>query len=134
VHKIDHIGIAVKSLAEAVPTWEALLGINASGTEEVPSERVRVAFFGDGPGRVELLEATGPDSPIARHIERRGPGIHHVCLRVTDLDEALERAGDAGLAPIPPGIREGAGGHRVAFLHPRGTGGVLLELTERPAD
>ncbi|MEJ2548217.1 MAG: methylmalonyl-CoA epimerase [Gemmatimonadota bacterium] len=134
MHKIDHIGIAVKSLAEAVPTWEALLGINASGTEEVPSERVRVAFFGDGPGRVELLEATGPDSPIARHIERRGPGIHHVCLRVTDLDEALERAGDAGLAPIPPGIREGAGGHRVAFLHPRGTGGVLLELTERPAD
>jgi methylmalonyl-CoA epimerase len=134
VHKIDHIGIAVKSLAEAVPTWEALLGINASGTEEVPSERVRVAFFGDGPGRVELLEATGPDSPIARHIERRGPGIHHVCLRVTDLDEALETAGDAGLAPIPPGIREGAGGHRVAFLHPRGTGGVLLELTERPAD
>jgi methylmalonyl-CoA/ethylmalonyl-CoA epimerase len=133
VHKIDHIGIAVKSLAEAVPTWEALLGINASGTEEVPSELVRVAFFGDGPGRVELLEATGPDSPIARHIERRGPGIHHVCFRVTDLEEALERAGDAGLAPIPPGIREGAGGHRVAFLHPRNTGGVLLELTERPA-
>ena len=133
MHKIDHIGIAVKSLAEAVPTWEALLGINASGTEEVPSERVRVAFFGDGPGRVELLEATGPDSPIARHIERRGPGIHHVCLRVTDLGEALERAGDAGLALIPPGIREGAGGHRVAFLHPRDTGGVLLELTERPA-
>ena len=130
MHKIDHIGIAVKSLAESVPAWEALLGINASGTEEVPSEKVRVAFFGDGPGRVELLEATGPDSPIARHVEKRGPGIHHVCLRVPDLDAALARAAEAGRVPIPPGIRGGAGGHRVAFFHPRDTGGVLLELAE----
>lgn len=133
MHKIDHIGIAVKSLAEAVPAWEALLGINASGMEEVPSERVRVAFFGDGPGRVELLEATEPDSPIARHIERRGPGMHHLCLRVADLEAALTRAEEAGMTPIPPGIRDGAGGHRVAFLHPRDTGGVLLELSEDPA-
>ncbi|MCL7927794.1 MAG: methylmalonyl-CoA epimerase [marine benthic group bacterium] len=132
MHKIDHIGIAVKSLVEAVPAWESLLGINASGTEEVPSERVRVAFFGDGPGRVELLEATEPDSPIARHIEKRGPGIHHVCLRVANLEAALDRAAKAGLTPIPPGIRDGSGGHRVAFLHPRETGGVLLELTEEP--
>ncbi|MEJ2482819.1 MAG: methylmalonyl-CoA epimerase [Gemmatimonadota bacterium] len=132
MHKIDHIGIAVKSLAEAVPAWEALLGINASGAEEVPSEGVRVAFFGDGPGRVELLEATGADSAIARHIERRGPGIHHLCLRVADLETALDRAAEAGLTPVPPGIRVGAGGHRVAFLHPRTTGGVLLELSEIP--
>ncbi len=132
--KIDHLGIAVKSLAEAVPVWESLLGINASGMEEGPSERVRVAFFGDGPGRVELLEATESDSPIARHVEKRGPGIHHVCLRVTDLEAALARSASAGLTPIPPGIRVGAGGHRVAFLHPRETGGVLLELAEWPGE
>jgi methylmalonyl-CoA epimerase len=134
LHKIDHIGIAVKSLAEAVPAWTALLGINVSGEETVPSEQVRVAFFGEGTGRIELLEATGPESPIARHLERRGPGIHHVCLRVPDLDQALSRARASGLEPIAPGIREGSGGHRVAFLHPRDTGGVLLELAESPDD
>ena len=132
--KIDHIGIAVKSLAEALPAWTALLGINAHGEEEVPSEQVRVAFFGSGAGRIELLEATGPDSPIARFIDRRGPGVHHICLRVADLEAALSRARRSGLEPLEPGIREGAGGHRVAFLHPRDTGGVLLELTEAPAD
>jgi len=132
--KIDHIGIAVKSLAEALPVWTALLGIDADGEEEVPSEQVRVAFFGSDAGRIELLEATGPESPIARFIDSRGPGVHHVCLRVTDLEAALSRARHSGLEPIAPGIREGAGGHRVAFLHPRGTGGVLLELTEAPAE
>ena len=128
--KIDHIGIAVKSLADALPVWTALLGINADGEEEVPSEQVRVAFFGSDAGRIELLEATGPDSPIARFIESRGPGVHHVCLRVADLEAAISRARRSGLEPIAPGIREGAGGHRVAFLHPRDTGGVLIELSE----
>ncbi len=130
VHKIDHIGIAVKSLSEAVPTWAAILGRNASDVEEVPAERVRVAFFGDGPGRVELLEPTDDESPIARFLDRRGPGIHHVCLRVSDLEAALQSAESAGLQTIPPRVRDGAGGHRVAFLHPRSTGGVLLELSE----
>lgn len=132
--KIDHIGIAVKSLAEALPVWSALLGIDAAGEEEVPSEQVRVAFFGSGAGRIELLEATGPDSPIAKYIDRRGPGVHHVCLRVADLEAALARASRSGLEPIAPGIRTGAGGRRVAFLHPRVTGGVLLELAEIPAE
>ena len=128
--KIDHIGIAVKSLSEAIPIWTALLGRNVSGEEEVPAEQVRIAFFGEGPGRVELLEPTDPDSPIARHLEKRGAGIHHVCLSVPDLEAALDRARDAGLEPLPPRIRLGAGGHRVAFLHPRSAGGVLIELTE----
>ena len=128
--KIDHIGIAVKSLSEAVPIWTAILGRNVSGEEEVPAEKVRVAFFGDGPGRVELLEPTDPDSPIARHLENRGPGIHHVCLAVSDLDAAVERAEAAGLEALPPRIRTGAGGHRVAFFHPRSAGGVLIELSE----
>jgi len=128
--KIDHIGIAVKSLSEAVPIWTAILGRNVSGEEEVPAEKVRVAFFGDGPGRVELLEPTDPESPIARHLEKRGPGIHHVCLAVSDLDAAVDRAEAAGLEALPPRIRTGAGGHRVAFFHPRSAGGVLIELSE----
>lgn len=128
--KIDHIGIAVKSLSEAVPIWTAILGRNVSGEEEVPAEKVRVAFFGDGPGRVELLEPTDPESPIARHLEKRGPGIHHVCLAVSDLDTAVDRAEAAGLEALPPRIRTGAGGHRVAFFHPRSAGGVLIELSE----
>ena len=131
--KIDHIGIAVKSLSEAIPIWAAILGRNVSGEEDVPAESVRVAFFGDGPGRVELLEPTDPDSPIARHLEKRGPGIHQVCLTVSDLEAAVGRAETAGLEVIPPRIRTGAGGHRVAFFHPRSAGGVLIELSEAAA-
>lgn len=128
--KIDHIGIAVKSLSEAIPIWTTLLGQNPSGEEDVPTEGVRVALFGDGPGRIELLEPTGAESPIARYLERRGPGIHHVCFRVPDLEAALSNAEQVGLEPIPPRIREGSGGHRVAFLHPRSTGGMLIEFSE----
>lgn len=129
---IEHVGIAVDSLEEALPLWSALLGREAAGREEVPDEGVRVAFFGEGAGRVELLEATGPDTPVGRFLERRGPGIHHLCLRVEDLERAVARARDAGAELLPPGIRSGAGGRRVAFLHPSSTGGVLLELSERP--
>jgi methylmalonyl-CoA/ethylmalonyl-CoA epimerase len=132
--KIDHIGIAVKSLSEAVPIWTAILGRNVSGEEAVPAEKVRVAFFGEGPGRVELIEPTDPDSPIARHLDRRGSGIHHICLAVPDLEAALESAEAAGVEALPPRIRLGAGGHRVAFFHPRTTGGVLIELSEAAPD
>jgi methylmalonyl-CoA/ethylmalonyl-CoA epimerase len=128
--KVDHVGIAVNALAESQPLYEALLGTRAAGRETIESEGVRVAFFGEGPGRVELLEPTGPDSPVARFLQRRGPGLHHVCLVVTDLDAALARAAERGAEPLPPGIRVGAGGRRVAFLHPRSAGGVLLELAE----
>lgn len=132
VNNIDHIGIAVNSLAEAIPVFSTLLATNGSGEEEVPSEGVRVAFFGEGEGRIELLEATGPDSPVARFLERHGPGVHHLCLAVPDLEEALEEAEDAGVQVLEPRIREGAGGHRVAFLHPKTTSGVLIELSEGP--
>jgi len=130
VNKIDHIGIAVNSLAEAVPAFSALLGTNSRGEEDVPSEGVRVAFFGTGAGRVELLEPTDPESPVARFLDRRGEGVHHVCLAVEDLDAAVARAEAEGLEILPPRIREGAGGHRVAFLHPKTTSGVLIELSE----
>jgi methylmalonyl-CoA/ethylmalonyl-CoA epimerase len=127
---IDHVGIAVNSLEHALPIYEALLGDPPAGVEVIASESVRVAFFGAGPGRVELLEPLDPESPIARFLDRRGPGLHHVCLQVEDLDEALERATRTGATVIPPGARIGAGGMRVAFLHPGSTGGVLLELAE----
>ncbi len=126
--QIDHIGIATSNLEESVRRWSALLGTEPEGTQDVPSERVRVAFFGASPGRIELLETTADDSPIARFIERRGPGIHHICVRVPDLEQALVRAESAGLRIIPPRIRSGAGGHSVAFVDPNQNDGVLLEL------
>ncbi|MDX1393758.1 MAG: methylmalonyl-CoA epimerase [Gemmatimonadota bacterium] len=129
---IDHVGIAVNSLEMAVPLWTAMLGREPAGEETVESEQVRVAFFGDGAGRVELLEPTGPESAIARHLERRGEGVHHVCVRVPDLDDSIGRLRASDIEPIPPAIREGAEGARVAFIHPRATGGVLLELREAP--
>jgi methylmalonyl-CoA/ethylmalonyl-CoA epimerase len=132
---IDHVGIAVNSLDEAVPRWAAILGQEPSGTESVDSEQVRIAFFGHRAfGRIELLEPTAPTSSIARHLATRGAGIHHVCLRVTDLDEALRKAGTAGVSPIPPAVRRGASGARIAFFHPRATGGILIELREAGGD
>ncbi len=127
---IDHVGIAVNSLADAVPLYAALLGLEPTGEESVPSEEVRVAFFGRGPGRVELIEPTSERSPVARFLARHGAGIHHICLQVADLESALARGGEVGGETIPPEIRVGAGGKRVAFLHPRSTGGVLIELVE----
>lgn len=127
---IDHLGIAVNSLETSIPLYAALLGENPGGREEVPAEGVRVAFFGHGAGRIELLEPTGEESPIAVFLARRGPGLHHVCLRVADLGKAIERARTEGVHVVPPGIRTGAEGRRVAFLHPRTTGGVLIELAE----
>ncbi|MFQ5746410.1 MAG: methylmalonyl-CoA epimerase [Gemmatimonadota bacterium] len=131
--RIDHIGIAVRSLADAVPLYARLLGQNPRGVETVPAERVRVAFFDMGDSAVELLEATDPESEIARFVEGRGPGIHHVCLAVPDVRAALERAEAEGARPVPPGVRTGAGGREVAFLHPASTGGVLIELVEQTA-
>ncbi|NNK48212.1 MAG: methylmalonyl-CoA epimerase, partial [Gemmatimonadetes bacterium] len=121
--KIDHIGIAVNSLQTAVPLFEAMLGENPAGRETVPSEEVEVVFFGHGTGRIELLEPIGSDSPISRFLERRGQGLHHVCLQVPDLDTTLHRLAESGINPVAPGIRTGAGGLPVAFLHPRDCGG-----------
>jgi len=134
VFSLDHLAIAVRSLDDSSPFWAALLGRDETGREEVPSEGVRVAFFGEGDGRVELLEPTDPESGVGRYLETRGPGLHHVCLSVPDLDAALDRAEDAGAETIPPRIREGAGGRRVAFLHPSSADGVLVELAERETD
>lgn len=130
IRKVDHVGIAVRSLEEGLAFWRDALGMRVSGTEEVATERVRVAFLPAGESRVELLEATSPDSPIGKYLAGRGPGIHHLTLSVTDVRDVLARLEAAGLPMLDREPRSGAGGTRVAFVHPRATGGVLLELVE----
>jgi methylmalonyl-CoA/ethylmalonyl-CoA epimerase len=127
---LDHVGIAVHSLDEALPLWESLVGAIGSGRERVESQGVEVIFVGSGAGRIELLAPTRPDSPVARFLEKRGPGVHHLCYRVPDLRAALQRYESEGLQLIDQQPRAGAHGHRVAFLHPRSTGGALIELLE----
>ena len=126
--KIDHLGIAVPSLAEAVAAYQAL-GFTVESVHDVPSERVRVAFLPVGESRLELLEPTEPASAIARFLEKRA-GLHHVCVLVEDLEAALAELKARGVALIDEKPRPGAGGCRVAFLHPKSAGGVLLELKE----
>ena len=128
--KIRHIAIAVRSLEEAVPAYRKLLG-DQEGTEEIVEEqKVKAVFFSAGESRIELLEATGPDSPIAKFLERRGPGLHHIALTVPDLESALEELKQAGMVLIDEKPRAGAGGQRIAFVHPENFSGVLVELVE----
>lgn len=129
--RLEHVAIAVSDLDAAVAIYSALLGRPESGREVVESEQVQVAFFDLGDARLELLEPTAPDSPVGRFLERRGPGLHHIALEVTDIEAALERCRAAGLQTVGEAPRRGAGGRRVAFIHPAGSGGVLLELSER---
>jgi methylmalonyl-CoA/ethylmalonyl-CoA epimerase len=129
-YKIDHLGVAVASIDEALAVYRAL-GIVEEKREEVESQRVRAAFLPVGESRIELLEPTSADSPIAKFLEKRGGGIHHVCFAVEDLDAALEDLAAKGFrlihrVPIP-----GADGKRVAFLHPESGGGVLIELSQK---
>lgn len=129
IGKIAHVGIAVRSIAEARAMWEAL-GLRVEAVEDVPQEGVRVAFIACGESHVELLEPLGEDSPIARFLERRGPGLHHLCLASDDVrvDDAALRA--AGLQLLRPEPTRGAGGCWVQFVHPKSAGGVLLEIAQ----
>jgi len=124
---LDHVAIAVPSIEGAKPVYERLAGGSFTPTETVASQGVHVAFLGS----LELLEPTAADTPIGRFLERRGPGMHHVAYRTTDITAELARLREAGFELIDQEPRAGAGGHRVAFLHPRSTGGVLVELVER---
>jgi methylmalonyl-CoA/ethylmalonyl-CoA epimerase len=128
--KIDHLGIAVPDLAQAVASYQAL-GFRVQATHDVPSERVRAAFIEVGESQLELLEPTDPGSVIARFLEKRS-GLHHVCLLVDDLDQALAELQARGVPLVDQAPRPGAGGCRVAFVHPEGAAGVLLELKEAP--
>lgn len=128
--KIHHLGIAVNSLLTAVPVFEKLLGQPPISEEIVKDQKVRVSVFTAGESRIELLEATSPDSPIARFIEKRGPGLHHLTLEVPDLVKALTELERSGVKLIDREPRTGAGNERIAFLHPSSTAGVLIELVQ----
>ena len=128
--KIDHIGIATRGIDEASRFWREDLGLELLETEEVTEQKVRVAMLPIGESRIELLEATSPDSPIARFVEKRGPGIHHLAVRVNDIYAALEQLKLRGARLIDSEPRKGANGCLVAFVHPSSAGGVLLELVE----
>jgi methylmalonyl-CoA epimerase len=126
---IDHLGIAVKSLASAKAIYEKL-GLSVSGEETVEQEKVRVVMVPVGESRIELLEAISEDSTIAKFITKRGEGLHHVCVRVPDLGAAVAKLQSDGVRLVSNEIKTGAGGHRYVFVHPQSAGGVLLELVE----
>jgi methylmalonyl-CoA epimerase len=131
IEKLDHVGIAVEKLDAALPVWEGVLGMVLAGTEEVVEQKVRTAFLPVGGTEVELLEPTDPESPIAKFIAAKGQGVQHLAFRVEDLDASLEELRAKGVRLIDEVPRRGAGGARIAFLHPKSTGGVLIELCER---
>lgn len=127
---VDHIGIAVDNLSEAIERFQRLLGGPPESTEEVKEYGVKTAFFGVGETNLELLEPLAQQSPIANFLQKRGPGIHHVCLRVSNLEGLLQALKSAGVRLIDETPRKGAHGKRVAFVHPASLGGVLVELSE----
>ncbi len=129
--KIDHLGIAVNSIDEGKKFWSDILGLAFEGAETVAEQKVITAFFPVSESEVELLESTAPDGPVAKYIEKKGPGIQHVAFRVDDIDAALAELKEKGVKLIDQEPRIGAGGARIAFLHPKATGGVLVELCER---
>lgn len=130
---IEHIGIAVKNLEEAVSFYERTYGLHCYAVEEVADQKVRTAFFLIGQTKIELLESTSSDGPIARHIEKRGEGIHHLAFAVSGLENALAELPLNGVQTIDQRPRAGAEGLSIAFLHPQSTHGVLTELCEHPA-
>lgn len=130
IRKINHIGIAVHSIEEMRPFYEQTLGLPFCGEEVVASQKVRVAFFEVGETRIELLEPTATDSPIAQFMEKKGPGIHHIAFGVDDLDDTLETLLADNVKMIDQEPRAGAHGTRIAFIHPRAAGGVLTELCQ----
>ncbi|RYZ22320.1 MAG: methylmalonyl-CoA epimerase [Chitinophagaceae bacterium] len=132
--KVEHIGIAVRSLADSVPLFEKLLNTPCYKTEEVASEAVRTAFFQNGPNKIELLESATPDGVIAKFLEKKGEGIHHIAFDVADIRAEMQRLQGEGFTLLNPEPKAGADNKLVCFLHPKGTNGVLVELCqERPA-
>ena len=130
--RIDHIGIAVSNLDAALQLYTVLFGREPDSIEDVEDQKVRTAFFEAGESSVELLYPTADDSPISRFLERRGDGIHHICFTVPNIERALEELRAQGMRLIDETPRTGAHGKRIAFLHPKSMGGVLIELSETP--
>ena len=128
--KVDHIGIAVTSLDEALQLYRDQLGLECKGTEVVEEQKVKVAFLPVGESKIELLESTDPEGPVGKFIEKKGAGVHHLSFRVSNIEEKLEQLKQQGVALIDQKPRYGAGGAKIAFLHPKSTGGVLIEICE----
>lgn len=128
---IDHIGIAVINMQESLSFWETSLGIEPHGIQEVPEQKLRTAFLPVGGTEIELLESTSADSSVAKFIEKHGEGLHHIAIRVDNIEVALAELKAKGIQLIDETPRNGAGGARIAFVHPKATHGVLLELCER---
>jgi methylmalonyl-CoA epimerase len=128
--KIDHLGIAVKAVADAAKMYETVLGLKVTGTDQVDDQGVKVAMLDIGESRFELLEAVRPDSPIGKFVAKRGEGLHHIAVQVDDIETSLAQLKAAGVRLIDEAPRKGAHNTRVAFIHPAGTHGVLLELVE----
>lgn len=131
VNKIDHIGIAVKNLDEALSFYENILGLKAAGTEVVEEQKVKVAFLPVGDSEVELLESTEEDGPVAKYIAKNGEGVQHIAYKVDDVEAAIAEMKEKGIRMIDEKPRYGAGGAKIAFCHPKSTFGVLIELTQR---
>lgn len=132
--KIDHLGIATNGLDEALKFWRDALGLELKDIESVEDQKVKVAMLPVGESRIELLEATSEDSPIAKFLQKRGAGIHHIAVRVDDIRATLSRLKESGARLIDEEPRTGAGGCLVAFVHPSATNGVLLELVQNTED
>ena len=131
VLKVDHIGVAVKSIEETKKLYHDLLGLKHAGSETVEEQKVTTAFFPVGDTEVELLESTSEDGPIAKYLEKRGEGVQHIAFRVENIEEALAELKEKGIKLIDEKPRRGAGGAKIAFLHPKSTHGVLVELCQR---
>jgi len=132
ISHIEHIGIAVNNLEEAIPYYENVLGLKCYAVEEVADQKVKTAFFMVGQTKIELLESTDPEGPIGKFIEKRGEGIHHLAYAVKGLESSLEELKSKGIKLIDEKSRKGAEGLNIAFLHPKATYGVLTELCEKP--
>jgi methylmalonyl-CoA/ethylmalonyl-CoA epimerase len=128
---IEHIGIAVKNLTESVPFYKKLLGTTCYSIEEVKDQKVRTAFFKIGDTKIELLESTDPEGPIGKFLEKKGEGIHHIAFAVDNADEGLKEAEGLGINLIDKVSRKGAEGLNIGFLHPKSTGGILIELCSK---
>jgi len=131
---LDHVAIAVKNLDAAIAFYRDVVGLELQEIEEVPGQQVRTAIFGHGMGRIELICPTSPDTGVARFLDKRGEGLHHICIEVDDIDAALDALRQAGAPLIDEVPQAGAGGARVAFVHPKGARGVLTELRQGPKD
>lgn len=134
VLKVDHIGIAVEKTADALALYEGLLGLARTGSETVAEQKVTTSFLPVGDTEIELLESTDPEGPVGKFIAAKGPGFQHIAFRVDNVEEALAELKERGVRLIDEKPRYGAGGAKIAFIHPKATGGVLVELCERAGD